>query len=48
MALKIQVSGGEFVGEMENTVIRENKHQPVVRNLACRPARDINLLCDFR
>lgn len=38
---------GRLVGEMEGTVIRENKHQPVVRNLECRPAGDINFLCDF-
>lgn len=31
---------------MEGTVKRENKHQPVIKNLEFRPAWDINLLCD--
>ena len=38
---------GRLVGEKERTAIRENKQQPVVRNLGLRPARDFNLLCDF-
>lgn len=38
---------GRLVREKEGTAIRENKQQPVVRNLGFRPAGHINLLCDF-